>query len=286
MWRYRWLLPRAARSRRAARRYAWIVGRIELLRDRARRARAGERIVRWCGCSPAEADRLYRASLTSEALEEADTAWCMRHPQAWAETFRPPHDEPAVSGATIYVTLHFGSPVLAYLYLRRRRDVDARLIVRPLSPANPMPAAKRVFAERKLAWVAAAAGHAPLSTDGAATARARDHLVGGGSLFAAVDVPGDVVSRAAVVTVFGERILVSSGMVTLARLTGASLQPIVAVRRGATLALRYGRRIPAGTDAATLAATFDELATFIADDPGEWWLWPYVVTPPAADGTP
>jgi hypothetical protein len=284
--RYRWLLPWSARSRRAARRYARIVGRVELLRDRARRARARERITRWLGCPPAEADRLYRASLTSEAQEEADSAWCMRHPHAWAETFRPPRDEPAAHGPTIYVTLHFGSPILAYLYLRCRRGLDVRVIVRPLSAANPMPAAKRAFAERKLAWVAAAAGDAPLATDGAGTACARDHLVGGGSLFAAVDVPGDVVSRAAVVAPFGERILVSSGMVTLARLTGASLQPIVAVRRGDALALRYGTNIPAGVDAATLAMTFRELGTFIADDPGEWWLWPYVVTPPAADATP
>jgi hypothetical protein len=280
--RYRWLLPWSARSQHAASRYAALTARIELLRDRERRVCAGARIARWLACTEAEADRVYRESLVSEAREEADTAWSMRHPGAWEAAFQPPRDEPAADGAVIYVTLHFGHPVLAYLYLRCRRAIDVRLIVRPLSPANPIPAAKRAFAERKVAWVAATAGYAPLSTDGAATARARDHLVGGGSLFAAVDVPGDVVSRAAAVTLFGERILVSSGMMTLARLAGVPLQPIVALRRGDALALRYGARVPPGTDRATLNATFHELASFIADDPGEWWLWPYVVPSPGA----
>jgi hypothetical protein len=259
-----------------------VSGRVELWSDRERRGRAGVRIARSLGCTPVVADRVFAASLVSEAQEEADTVWAMRHAHAWPQLMRAPADEPAPDGATIYVTLHFGSPVLAYLDLRRRRVPDLRLVVRALSPTNPMAEAKRAFAERKVAWVAAVSRDEPLTTDAAATAHARDHLVGGGSLFAAIDVPGDVVSRASAVTLFGERIVVSSGVVTLARLTGAALQPVVAVRRGATLALRYGARVAAGDDDATLAAVFRELATFIADDPGEWWLWPYVT--PAARG--
>jgi hypothetical protein len=279
--RYRWLLPWSARSRSAARRYARLSGQIELRLDHARRARGGARIARALGCSAAAADRVFAASLVSEAQEEADTAWSMRRPRAWPQLLQTPADEPAPQGATIYVTLHFGSPVLAYLDLRRRRVADARLIVRALSPANPMPEAKRAFAARKVAWVASISGYEPLATDSAATARARDHLVAGGALFAAIDVPGDVVSRASAVTLFGERVLVSSGIVTLARLTGAAMQPIVAVRRGEALTLRYGARIPAGDDGETLTAVFRELASFIADDPGEWWLWPYVTPAPS-----
>ena len=278
--RYRWLLPWSARSRGAARRYARLSGRIELWRDSGRRARAGARIAHALGVSTAAADRVFAASLVSEAQEEADTVWSMRHAGAWPRLVQPPRDEPTPPGATIYVTLHFGSPVLAYLDLRHRRVADIRLIVRALSPTNPMPEVKRVFASRKVAWVAAVSGFEPLTTDAAATARAREHLVGGGSLFAAIDVPGDVVGRATAVTLFGERILVSSGMMTLARLTGATVQPVVAVRRGETLTLRYGARVPAAGDAEMLAAAFRALATFIADDPGEWWLWPYVTPAP------
>ena len=91
-------------------------------------------------------------------------------------------------------------------------------------------------------------------------------------------------SRAAAVTLFGERILVSAGMMTLARLTGAALQPVVAVRRGETLALRYGARIPPGNDTETLTAAFHEVTRFITDDPGQWWLWPYIAPEQAADG--
>ncbi len=239
--RYRWLLPWSARSRSAARRYARLSGRIELWRDSGRRARAGARIAHALGVSTAAADRVFAASLVSEAQEEADTVWSMRHAGAWPRLVQPPRDEPTPPGATIYVTLHFGSPVLAYLDLRHRRVADIRLIVRALSPTNPMPEVKRVFASRKVAWV----------------------------------------GRAAAVTLFGERILVSSGMMTLARLTGATVQPVVAVRRGETLTLRYGARVPAAGDAEMLAAAFRALATFIADDPGEWWLWPYVTPAPS-----
>jgi hypothetical protein len=279
-WRYRWLLHWSGRSRRTTRAYARLCGRVELALDSERRARAGTRIARALGCSPAAADRVFAASLVSEAQEEADTVWSMRHARAWPDLFRAPADEPAPHGATIYVTLHFGSPILAYLDLRHRRVADVRLMMRPLSPANPMADAKRAYAVRKVAWVTTVSGCEPLPTDAAGTAHAREHLIAGHALYAATDVPGDVVSRASAVTLFGERILISSGIATLARLTGASLQPIVAVRRNDTLALRYGNRIPAGNDAETLAAVFRELARFIADDPGEWWLWPYATPAP------
>jgi hypothetical protein len=255
---------------------------MDLVLDGTRRTHAVRRIRRWIGCDAAAAARIYRSSLTSEAREEADTAYFMRHSRHLASAFRPPPVEPPANGPVIYVTLHFGSPVLAYVYLRARRGVDARLIARQLSPANPMPAAKRACAERKVAWVAAIGGHALLATDAGATARAREHLVAGVSLFAAIDVPGDVVARAVEVTLFGEAIVVSSGLATLARLTGAPLQPVVAISRGDGLHVRYGKRVAAGGERETLAAVFDELSAFIAADPGEWWLWPYVVVPPDA----
>jgi len=283
-WRYRWLLPWSARSRRTTQAYARLSGRIELTLDPERRARAGARIARALGCSAAAADRIFAASLVSEAQEEADTVWSMRHAHTWPDLFRAPADEPRPRGATVYVTLHFGSPILAFLDLRHRRVADVRLMMRPLSPANPMADAKRAFAVRKVAWVTTTSGCEPLPTDAAGTARAREHLVACGALYAAIDVPGDVVSRAAAVTLFGERILVSAGMMTLARLTGAALQPVVAVRRGETLALRYGARIPPGNDTETLTAAFHEVTRFITDDPGQWWLWPYIAPEQAADG--
>jgi lauroyl/myristoyl acyltransferase len=276
--RYGWLLPWSARRRHRARWYAAIAAAVDLA-DGARRTSAVQRIRRWMGSATSTATRIYHSSLTSEAREEADTAYFMRHPHELATAFRPPLVEPPSTGPVIYVTLHFGSPVLAYLYLRARRGVDARLIARRLSPANPMAAAKRAFAEHMVAWVAAIAGHALLATDAGATARAREHLVDGASLFAAIDVPGDVVARAAEVTLFGEAIAVSSGLATLARLTGVPMQPVVAVSRGGGLHVRYGSRVPAGGEREMLDAVFDELSAFIAADPGEWWLWPYVVVP-------
>jgi hypothetical protein len=273
--RYGPLLALAARSRRAGRHVAAAIAAVELGIDRARRETAGQRIARWLDLSPAEARRVFRASLTSEAQEEADSAYFMGHPHALVPAFvragEPPH-----RGGTIYATFHFGSPVLTYLYLRVGRALDVVAVERKLTATNPMAAPKRRWGARKVAWVERFTGRPMLDVDAATMARARERLLDGGALYAAVDVPGDVVGRAATATLLGERIRVSSGVTTLARLARAPLQPVVAISRADRFDLHYGTPIEPGPEAQTLAALMEALATLLRSFPGEWWLWPYV----------
>jgi hypothetical protein len=277
--RYGPLLAVSAHSRRAGRRVAAAVAAVEVGRDRARRRTACERIARWLEVPSAEARRVFRASLTSEAQEEADSAYFMAHPRALVPAFAGAV-EPVHRGGTIYVTFHLGSPVLTYLYLRAGRALDVVAIERKLTAANPMPAAKRRWGARKVAWVERFTGRPMLDVDAAAMARARERLIDGGALYAAVDVPGDVVGRAATVAILGERIRVSSGVATLARLARAPLQPIVAINRGGRFDLHYGTPIDPGPEPQTLAAFMETLAILLRRDPGEWWLWPYVASAP------
>jgi len=277
--RYGPLLALAARSRRAGRHVAATIAAVELGLDHARRQTACERIARWLELPPAEARRVFRASLASEAQEEADSAYFMGHPRALVPAFVRA-DEPAHRGGTIYVTFHFGSPVLTFLYLRAGRAIDVVAVERKLTAANPMPAAKRRWGVRKVAWVERFTGRPMLDVDAAAMARARERLLDGGALYAACDVPGDVVGRAATVRLLGERIRISSGVATLARLARAPLQPVVAISRSGRFDLLYGTPIDPGSEEQTLAALMDTLATLLRRFPGEWWLWPYVAPAP------
>src|SRR5436190_15820658 len=75
--RYRRLLPVTRVSRGTGRVYARLVAAVELGRDAARRDTAIARIVRALGVDRGEASRIFRASLASEAQEEADSTYFM-----------------------------------------------------------------------------------------------------------------------------------------------------------------------------------------------------------------
>src|SRR6185295_8419915 len=107
--RYARLLPIAATSRRRGDAYAALVGRVEARRDPQRCAVAEARVQRWLGLAAADARHLYRRCLRSEAREEADSAFFMRHPHALADAFAAPIDLPPSAGSVLYVGLHLGS---------------------------------------------------------------------------------------------------------------------------------------------------------------------------------
>jgi hypothetical protein len=278
--RYERLLPLTGRSRAVGRAYATLVAAMELRLDPARRLTAERRIARWLNVSPADAHRTYRDSLRSEAREEADIAFFMAHPDALDTVFRAPRDEPRDEAPTIYAILHFGSPILAYLHLCRTRAHAIHTIARELDTTNPMPEAKRRFGVRKVAWVYERSGRPFIGVDGPAIIHARERLLVGDSLYAALDVPGDVAQRVGTITVCGERLRVAAGMTTLASLTRTPLQPVLAVSRGSDVEMLYGPRISPTTPDETLAAVTAALFSFVIAHPGEWWLWPYVT--PAA----
>jgi hypothetical protein len=273
--RYDRLLPRAGASFAAGARYARVVAAAELVLDARRRRAAIERIARWQGVARAAALRVYRASLESEAREEADTTFFARHPERLAAWLAPAAPPPPPSAARVFATLHFGSPVLIYAYLRVVRGLDVRAIARSLDAANPMPDAKRRWGERKLRWLDGVAGVPFYGTDPLSIARAREHLVDGRPLYAAVDVPGDVVARAARVELYGETLSFSAGIFALARIAGATILPALATRSDEGLHACYGREVDARRPDA-IAAVFHELAGFVHERPEEWWLWAYL----------
>jgi hypothetical protein len=278
--RYERLLPLAGRSRAAGRAYATLVAAMELRLDAARRATAERRIARWLGVDPAQARRVYRDSLRSEAREEADCAYFMAHPEALDEAFRDVGGPAPDEAPTIYAILHFGAPILAYLRLCRGRARAVHVIARELDASNPMPEAKRRFGIRKVAWVREVSGLPFFGVDGSAVVRARERLLAGESLYAAFDVPGDVAQRAADVTVCGERLRLAAGITTLASLTRTPVQPVLALSHGGDVEMLYGPRIPATSPRETLDAAIAALFASVVAHPGEWWLWPYVTPAP------
>lgn len=274
--RYRLLLPLAARSRGLGAAYAALVGRVEYASDAARRTVAVARIGQALGTSRRRARRIFLASLESEAREEADTTYFMQHADSLLDQFGSAPVS-ALPGRAILATLHFGSPVLCFLYLRRGLGLDVSIVARPLDDSNPMASAKARYARAKVAWAERFSGRPFLSTDAASVARARDHLLADGSLYTPVDVPGDVATRSAPIHLFGGSVRVASGIDTLARLTRTPIQPIVAVGRPARrFDIWCGRPIGPDESPSPLASAMAELEKAIRRDPGEWWLWPYL----------
>ena len=274
--RYGWLLPAAGRRDAAGALYARLVAAVELRGDPARRGLACRRIERWLGVGPAAAVRIFRDALASEAREEADTAYFMRHPDRLAACFG---DAPALApepGPVIYAGLHLGSPVLGYLHLCARVAPELALVARALDAANPLPAAKRRFAVRKIAWVEARAGRPFLPTDAASMLRVRAQLRGGKPLYVLADVPGDTVARSAACRLFGDSVRLASGLATLTRIADSTVQTLAVTRDVAGFTLHVGPRIaPHGGDGA-LAAVVEALAPFIRAHPDQWWMWPYL----------
>ena len=280
--RYARLLPLAARGLRRGAAYAALVAAVEWRRDPDRRTVACGRIARWLGASAADAARLYRRALRSEAREEADCAFLMRHADALVRFF--PRDLPlaAEDGPVIYATLHLGTPVLGYLCLRAGVAPELALVARALDPANPLPEAKRRFAVGKVAWVEATAGRPFFATDAASMLRVRTHLRAGRPIFVLADVPGDAVARSAACTLFGERVRLASGIATLARVAASPVRTLAVTREANGLVVRAGPRIAGGgRDDRLLGDVLDALAPFIRAHADQWWMWPYL--PPAID---
>lgn len=272
--RYGRLLAIAARERRLGAAYAAFVARIEERRDPRRRAIACARIARWLRCLPADAAGVFRASLRSEAREEADSAFFMRHTEALAAAFAGAVPLAPEAGPILYVGLHLGSPVLGYLALCHRLAPDLALIARGIDPANPMPVDKRRFAERKVAWTETQAGRPFFATDADAMLGVRRHLRAGRPLYMLADVPGDAVGRSASCTLFGETVRLAAGLPTLARIAGSAVQTVAVLRGRHGFEIRAGARVAARE--VDMPAVLAALAPFIGQDPGEWWMWPYL----------
>jgi len=278
--RYRVLLPLAARSFACGAAYARVVASIEYGRDARRRETAVNRISAWLGKPAADAAWVYHAALSSEAREEADAAYFMRRPEALARFLGAGGDAPMETGPVIYAGLHFGSPILAYLHLCRVRGLNLHAVGRRLDASNPMPAAKRVFGTAKVAWLESLAGRPLLDSAGDGLLQARAELVEGRSLYAVVDVPGDVVDRAADVEIGGERVRFAAGVTTLARLTRVPLRPFVGLRENGRLRVEYGPLVEPGEADATCGQLVDVMRGFVERWPSEWWLWPFVPASP------
>jgi len=286
--RYGRLLPIASRSRASGRLLVPLVGRIEFRRDPGRRVTACNRIARALGVPADRAAGVFLAALESEVREEFDSAWFMAHedrvPAAFAGSRVP--DDLVGGGPAILATLHYGSPVLGFVHLRRALGLDLAILARPLDASNPMPRPKSEWARRKVAWTERVTGRPFLSTDPEAVARARAHLLAGGRIYTPVDVPGDVSGRRSRVGLLGGHATVSGGIEVLARLTGAVIQPIVTFAKGEGFAFWFGRSIETRAVEAPLGAAFVELERAIRDRPDEWWMWPYLDTGTGAPGAP
>lgn len=280
--RYGALLRAAARSEAAGDAYAALVARVEYARDPERRRVAAERIRRWTGVSPQDARVTYLRALRSEAQEEADSVRFMR-----AASF--PADRVVVSGFAprgnrprVYGALHLGSPVMAYLGLCLGGEAGLPVIARELDEDNPMPAPKQAYGTRKVAWVESTAGVRFLGTDARAVLHARERLVEGGAIYAAADVPGDVVTHRATMTVCGEKLSFASGIFRLAVLTGADVQLVASCNRGGTIHVMCRPPIAASSEAELIASFGDEMTAVVQELADEWWLWPFLL--PATGG--
>lgn len=274
----RWgrLLPLAARGPALVRAYSISVAEVELRLDPARRTAAQARIGRALSLSPDQALAVHRSSLVSEAREEAEAALAMRDPRSLARALAGSCAGRPATGPVIFATLHLGSPVLGWLALRRRHGVDAAMVGRPLDDANRMASAKQRWAVRKVAWAEQTGGRPFFATSGEDLARARAHLLAGGSLYTPFDVPGDVAARQEAVLVLGERVRLASGLTVLARLVGAPIQPVVTVSGADGLHTAFDEPIPPGAGDALLQRVMDSLAERVRCWPGEWWMWPYL----------
>ncbi len=274
--RYDLMLPLAARSRALGRLYGKLCAAREWSADPVRRAVATSRIARALGVDEARAAAIFRRALESEAREEAEIAWLMRRPERLAACFAPDAPPPPASGPCIWATLHLGSPVLAILYLARVRRLTLQIVGRPLDDSNPMPAAKRRWGERKVAWVERMTGAPFLGVSAEATATARSRVLEGASLFVLMDVPGDVVARSVEIELLGERIRMAAGIFLLAGLLDVPVRPIVAVSRPGGVEIRYGGAIeplPRGVPVDAIAREMGAIVRELAD---EWWMWPYM----------
>ncbi len=230
---------------------------------------------RWLGVSRGRARRLFRRSLEIEAREEADSVRLIRHPSEFRGHLPAASELPELPHRVVFATMHTGAHVFAYAYLRKVCRLNVRAMARPIGPDNPMPDAKRRYAERKIAWLHIQLGVDLLGTDLASLAVAREHLLDDQPLFAAFDVPGDGATRTQEIRVGDERLLAAAGVVVLARLVEATIVPILALRTEDGVRLEFGDPVlPSDPD--PLACVYRQFEAFLRRWPEHWSLWPYV----------
>jgi hypothetical protein len=274
--RYDVLLPLAARSRALGGAYGRLCAAREWAAEPDRRALATARIARVLGVDAGRAAGIFRHALESEAREEAEVAWLMRHLHRLPSLFAPEAAPPPDGGPCIWATLHLGSPILAILHLACVRGLELQIVGRPLDDANPMPPAKRRWGERKVAWIERVTGAPFLGVSAEATARARSRVLEGASLFVLMDVPGDVVARSVAVDLGGLRVQMASGVFVLAGLLRVPVRPIVAVSGPHGVELRHGAAIEPVARGVPDEAIAREMGALVRDLADEWWMWPYM----------
>ncbi len=285
--RYRTLDAVASKSRVAGERYACMAAAVEARMHPERLRIARDRIARAFDLEEDEAERIFRRCLISEAREEADTAWLLRSRAPLGDLIRVPGAEPADSGPAIYVSLHFGSPIVTFLYLRAVRGIQVRAIGRPLGASNPLSGAKRAWGERKVDWVSRCSRTTFVGVDAAGAVEAREELLAGNSLFAVIDVPADVVARSTRFDLFGESILLAGGVLRLAQITGVPLVPVTGRRDGRAIEIEYDTPIPQASGSAVTRSVNAWMLRTLERHPDEWWLWPFVnraAEPPQQSG--
>lgn len=274
--RYDAFLPLAGYSRPLGTLYAKACAAGEAATHPERGAIAARRIATVLGVDRREAERVYRRALESEAREEAEICWLMRHFDRLEEQFAP-HAPPAVDdGPCIWATLHLGSPILTILHLACVRKLKLQVIGRPLDDSNPMPPAKRRWGQRKVEWIERVTGAPFLGIGPEATAIARSRVLEGASLFVLLDVPGDVVARSVAVDLGALRIQMACGVFVLAGLLRVPVRLLVAVSRPGGVELRYGAPIDPIARGVPREAISREMTALVKDLADEWWMWPYM----------
>ncbi len=273
--RYGPLLRGASTSPFAGRLYEKLVAFVEWRADPNRRKVASARITDMLQCSRRQASQTFRACLASEAREEADTAWVARGEIAIENVVSDLPKLPTEGRGCIFAALHLGSPILTFLYLRKVLGLPLRAIGRPLDDNNPLSAAKRAWGSEKVAWVSRNSDTTFLDTDARGVVQAREELLAGRSVYAAIDVPADVASRAVPLDILGRSFGFAAGVPRLAQLTGATILPVIGVHRAGSFRIEFGDPISCPTREETQVALSAWLSATLRKYPDEWWLWPY-----------
>ena len=274
--RYRLLNGLAARSEWGSDTYTHLVARTEEILHSDRRESATARIARSFDLHEREARSIYRLCLASEAREEADSARLLLSGTPIKNAIVTEDAIPPGVGPCIYISLHWGSPMLCFLYLRSTLGLPIRLIGRPLDEDNPLPPAKKSWGKRKVAWMEAMTESSFISDDGRGALEARHELLEGRSIFASADVPAAPGQRSRGVDLFGEQIRVASGLLRLAALTQVPLVPVLGHSHNHRIHVQIAQPIPAGSEQELAQAVGSWMRETLRRQPGEWWLWPFV----------
>jgi len=266
----------AARSSRGSNAYTHLVARVEEVLQPDRRRVATRRIAQALQIKEEEARAIYRDCLVSEAREEADSARLRLAGVPIDEAVVADRKTTSVSGPCIFISMHWGSPMLAFLYLRSSLGLPVRLIGRPLDEDNPLPPARKAWGRQKVAWMEAVSGSPFIPDDGRGALEARHELLEGRSIFASIDVPATNGQRSQVIDLFGEQIVVASGLLRLAALTQVPLVPVLGHSKGHRIHVQQDTPIPAGPEEELAEAVGQWIQKTLRRQPGEWWLWPFL----------